>query len=140
MKADITWNQEVSFSAVTDSGHSVEIDGPPEIGGQEAGVRPMELMLLGIGGCAAVDVVHILRKGRVEIDGCDVQISAERAEDDPCVFTDIHLQFRIAGSAVTEDKLQRAVRLSAERYCSASILMKRAGVRLTYGCEVVTGA
>ena len=140
MKAEISWNEAVSFSAMPDSGHCVEIDGPPDIGGREAGVRPMELMLMGIGGCAAVDVVHILRKGRLEISGCDVVIHAERASDDPRVFTDIHMRFRVSGSGVTEGKLQRAVRLSAEKYCSASILMKRAGVRFTYDCEIVERA
>lgn len=140
MKAEISWNEAVSFSAMPDSGHPVEIDGPPDIGGREAGVRPMELMLMGIGGCAAVDVVHILRKGRLDIGGCDVEIRAERASDDPQVFTDIHLRFRVTGSGVTEEKLQRAIRLSAEKYCSASILMKRAGVRFTYDCEVVESA
>ena len=137
MKAKISWNDAVSFTAVPDSGHRVGIDGPLDIGGKEAGIRPMELMLMGVGGCAAVDVVHILRKGRSDINGCDVEITAERAVDDPHVFTDIHLLFRVAGENVSEQKLARAIRLSAEKYCSASILMKRAGVRLTYDYEVV---
>ena len=136
MKAKLTWNESVSFTSIADSGHRINIDGPPDIGGKEAGVRPMVLMLMGIGGSAAVDVVHILRKGRVENSRLEVEMEAERAKDDPQVFTHIHLLFRVVGQGVTEAKLVRATKLSSEKYCSASILMKRAGVQFTYDYRI----
>ena len=137
MQVEIEWQDAVSFSACADSQHTISIDGPAELGGVNAGTRPMELMLMGIAGCAATDVVHILRKGRVAIDVCRVSVQAERAGEDPKVFTDIHLRFQVAGQSLTEKKLARAVSLSAEKYCSASILMSRAGVNVTHSHELL---
>ena len=136
MKASIRWTGDVQFTGTPDSGHRVAIDGPPEFGGQNAGVRPMELMLLGIGGCTSFDVVNILRRGRQDIVDCVTDIEAERAETDPKVFTRIHLHFRISGRGVDRRKVERAIALTATKYCSASIMLERAGVEVTHDYEV----
>ena len=137
MNVRIDWHSDVHFSAAAESGHSIEIDGPPDLGGHNAGTRPMELMLMSVGGCSATDVVHILKKGRIEIEKCEVEVEAQRASEEPQVFTDIHLKFKVAGKGLTLQKLARAVSLSAEKYCSASILMQRAGVNVTHDYELV---
>lgn len=137
MRVDLNWHQAVHFSANADSGHSVEIDGPLDLGGVNAGTRPMELMLMSIAGCAATDVVHILTKSRVGVQHCNVTVDATRDTEEPQVFTAIHLTFKVAGERLTERKLQRAIELSAEKYCSASILMQRAGVEVTHEYELV---
>ena len=136
MEATIKWAGNVHFSSVSGSGHSIEIDGPPDMGGENKGVRPMELMLLGVGGCTAFDVVHILKKSRQQVVDCVTHITAERAETEPKVFTDINIRFVITGSDLDEKKVERAISLSAEKYCSASILMQRAGVNVTHDFEV----
>ena len=137
MRVNLNWHEAVHFSARADSGHEIEIDGPPDLGGTNVGTRPMELMLLSIAGCAATDVVHILTKGRVSVKHCNVTVDATRANEEPRVFTAIHLIFEVAGERLTERKLERAIELSAEKYCSASILMQRAGVDVTHEYEVV---
>lgn len=137
MRVDLNWHEAVHFSASADSGHTVEIDGPSDLGGVNAGTRPMELMLMSIAGCAATDVVHILTKGRVRVKYCNVTVDATRATDEPRVFTAIHLTFKVAGEGLTERKLARAIELSAEKYCSASILMQRADVDVTHEYEIV---
>ena len=136
MKAAIRWTGDVQFTGTPDSGHRVAIDGPPEFGGQNAGVRPMELMLLGIGGCTSFDVVNILRRGRQDIVDCVTDIEAERAETDPKVFTRIHLRFRITGRGIDQRKVERAIALTATKYCSASIMLERGGVTVTHDYEV----
>ncbi len=136
MKATVTLNQGVSFTAVADSGHPVVIDGAPEHGGENRGSRPMELILMGLGGCSAFDVVHILRKSRQEVSDCKVELSAERAEEPPRVFTRIHLHFIVSGQGLTESRVERAVRLSAEKYCSASIMLGKA-VDITHDFAIV---
>lgn len=136
MEATVTWKDEVTFAAVSGSGHEVTIDGPPDAGGRDAGARPMELMLMGLGGCAAFDVVHILKKGRAAVTGCQARISAQRAERDPKVFTGIHLHFTVAGDNLNRKKVARAIELSAEKYCSASIMLQRAGVQVTHGFDL----
>ena len=136
MRASICWTGDVQFTGTPGSGHRVAIDGPPEFGGQNAGVRPMELMLLGIGGCTSFDVVNILRRGRQDIVDCVTDIEAERAETDPKVFTRIHLHFRISGRGVDRRKVERAIALTATKYCSASIMLERAGVEVTHDYEV----
>jgi putative redox protein len=105
------------------SGHAVVMDGPPDFGGRNLGVRPMEMLLLGMGGCSEFDVVHILNKGRHEVSLCEVEVDAERADKDPKVFTKIHLHFRLAGPTLTEKVVERAIKLSAEKFCSASIML-----------------
>ena len=136
MEANIVWQRDAVFSARTDSGHEITVDGPPELGGTNAGPRPMELMLLGVGGCTAFDVVHILRRGRTEVSKCETRVTAKRAETDPKVFTDVHIHFTLAGEGLTERKVARAVELSATRYCSASIMLQRANVTVTHEFDI----
>lgn len=107
------------------SGHALVMDGPPEYGGRNLGPRPMEMLLLGMGACSEFDVVHILRKGRNQVSRCEVEVEAERAETDPKVFTRIHLHFRVGGPGLTEKTVERAIKLSAEKFCSASIMLGR---------------
>ncbi len=136
MKANITWQQEgVSFLGQVGSGHTVLMDGAPEIGGKNLGPRPMELILLGVGGCTSFDVVHILHKSRQEITGCQVEVDAQRADKDPKVFTHIHLHFVISGKKLDKQQVERAINLSAEKYCSASIMLK-ATVNITHDYEI----
>ena len=123
MKARVNWVGEAMFVGESGSGHSVVMDGPPENGGRNMGIRPMEMLLIGMGGCSAFDVVHILRKSRQQVSGCIAELEAERADTEPKVFTKIHLHFIISGKGLTEDKVARAVQLSAEKYCSASIML-----------------
>ncbi len=137
MQVDIEWHEDLYFTARDDKDREVHIDGPPDLGGTHRGTRPMELMLMGMGGCAATDVVHILRKGRVSVQRCQVSVRATRADTDPQIFTHIHLMFRVAGERLTINKLARAVELSADKYCSASILMQRAGVEVSHDFELI---
>jgi putative redox protein len=122
--------------AESGSGHAVVMDGPPEFGGRNLGVRPMEMLLLGMGGCTEFDVLHILRRGRHEVSFCEVELEAERAESDPKVFTRIHAHFRVGGKGLTEKAVERAVRMSAEKYCSASIMLG-AMAEITHDFELV---
>jgi len=123
MKARVKWVEDTLMVGESGSGHALVMDGPPESGGRNLGMRPMELLLLGLGGCTQFDVVHILRKGRHQVSRCEVELEAERAADDPKVFTRIHVHFIAAGPGLTEKALARAVSLSAEKYCSASIML-----------------
>ena len=114
------------------------MDGPQELGGQNRGVRPMEMILLGLGGCTAFDVVFILRKARQPVTDCEVELHADRAMTDPKVFTRIHIHFIIKGEGLKENQVERAVRLSAEKYCSASIMLSKA-VEISHDFEIVEG-
>ena len=136
MNARIKWVENSAFVGETGSGHAIVIDGPQEIGGRNLGPRPMELMLLGVGSCSSVDVVMILKKARQQITDCVVELKAERAETDPKVFTAIHMHFVVTGKGLSENHVKRAVELSAEKYCSASIMLQNGGVKLTHGYEV----
>lgn len=136
MKATVTLKQGVSFETVADTGHPVVIDGAPEYGGENRGPRPMELILMGLGGCTAFDVVHILRKSRLTVSQCRVELTAERAETPPKVFTHIHVHFIVGGEGLTDKRVERAVTLSAEKYCSASIMLGKA-VDITHSFEIV---
>jgi putative redox protein len=136
MKATIKWTGGVSFSGSADSGHSVVMDGAPESGGQNLGARPMELVLIGTGGCTAFDVVHILRKSRQEVTDCVAEIEAERADTDPKVFTHIHIHFVVSGSNLDAKKVQHAIELSATKYCSASIMLAKTA-KITHDFEIV---
>ncbi|MDL1865024.1 OsmC family protein [Betaproteobacteria bacterium PRO5] len=136
MKANIAWQEGVSFLGQVGSGHSVLMDGAPEAGGKNLGPRPMEMILLGLGGCTAFDVVHILRKGRQAITGCQVEMDAQRATEDPKVFTRIHLHFIITGKDLDPRQVERAINLSAEKYCSASMMLK-ATVDITHDYEII---
>ena len=136
MKATITWAGDAKFEAESGSGHTITIDGPPDHGGKNQGVRPMELMLLGVGGCASFDVVHILKKSRQDVTGCVAQVEAERVDDVPAVFSKIHLHFVVSGNGLKESQVKRAVELSAEKYCSASIMLSKGGVAISHSYEI----
>ena len=138
MQARIKWVEGVSFLGQTESNHSVLMDGSPEAGGKNLGPRPMELVLIGTGGCTAFDVVHILKKSRQQITDCVAEIQAERAETDPKVFTKIHFHFIITGTQLNVAQVERAINLSAEKYCSASIMLGKTAT-ITHDFEIVEG-
>ncbi len=126
MKCRVKWLEQMSFVGESGSGHSVVMDGAPDAGGRNIGVRPMEMLLLGLGGCTAFDVISILRKSRERVTDCEVQLEAGRAEEIPRVFTKIHVHFIVSGKDLDEKKVGRAVELSADKYCSASRMLEKA--------------
>jgi len=136
MKARVKLIEGVSFAGQSESGHTVVMDGPPDSGGKNLGVRPMEMLLLGLGGCSAFDVVHILRKGRQAITDCIAEIDATRADTDPKVFTRIHVHFIVTGRELDSKRVEQAVKLSAEKYCSASIMLGKVA-EITHDFEVL---
>jgi putative redox protein len=136
MKARIKWVENVSFLAESGSGHAIVLDGAPEAGGRNLGVRPMELLLMGLGGCTAFDVVMILAKGREQVTDCVVELEAERAPSEPKVFTRIHLHYRVKGRGLAPAKVERAIALSAEKYCSATAMLEKTA-KITHDWEVV---
>lgn len=137
MKATIKWLDGVAFAGESGSGHTLTMDGPPDHGGQNRGPRPMEMLLLGMGGCASFDVLSILRKSRQAVSGCEARLEAERADAVPAVFTRIGLHFIVRGRGLKESQVRRAVELSAEKYCSASIMLSAAGVEISHSYEIV---
>ncbi|MHB1678645.1 MAG: OsmC family protein [Sulfuriferula sp.] len=136
MKARIKWIENVAFAGETGSGHAIVMDGAVDGGGRNLGPRPMEMLLLGAGGCTAYDVVTILKKARAQITDCVAEINAERAETDPKVFTKIHLHFIVTGRALKPEQIERAISLSAEKYCSASIMLGKTA-NITHDYEIV---
>lgn len=136
MKARIKWVENVSFVAESGSGHALVIDGAPEGGGRDLGPRPMEVVLMGTGGCTAYDVMHILRKSRAPVTDCVLEIEAERAAEDPKVFTKIHFHFVVTGKSLKPAMVERAVQLSAEKYCSASIMLGKTAA-ITHDFEIL---
>jgi putative redox protein len=122
MKARVKWLDGRAFVGESGSGHAVVMDGAPAAGGRNIGVRPMEMLLLGLGGCTAFDVVMILEKGREKITSCEVELEAERAAEDPKVFTHVKMIYRLRGKNLKPAAIERAINLSAEKYCSASIM------------------
>ncbi|EDM47720.1 OsmC family protein [Marinobacter algicola] len=136
MKTTIDWTGDASFRATSGSGHSVQMDGPPDHGGKDLGPRPMEMMLMGLGGCSSFDVMSILQKSRQDVTACHAELEAERADAVPAVFTRIHLHFVVTGKNLKENLVKRAVSLSAEKYCSASIMLEKAGVAITHSHEI----
>lgn len=136
MKATVKWIDGMSFVAEADSGHALVLDAAPEAGGRNLGMRPMELLLAGMGGCTAIDVMSMLHKSRQPVTGCRVELSAERAIEAPKVFTAIHVHFVISGRGVGKAQVERAIGLSAEKYCSASIMLG-ATARVTHDYEIV---
>ena len=138
MECQVSWlgNGGMAFSAKTGSGHQVTMDGPPEAGGKNSASRPMELILAATGGCAAFDVVLILQKARQEISACDVKLAAERAETEPKVFTKINLHFTVKGKNLDLSKVERAVKLSHEKYCSATTMLAKTA-EITYSIDVL---
>lgn len=137
MQATVKWVDGVSFVAESGSGHSIVLDGPPDHGGRNLGARPMELILMGLGGCASFDVMSILTKSRQQVQDCRLELSAERADAVPAVFTKITMKFIVAGKNLKEAQVARAVELSAEKYCSASIMLEKAGVEISHCYEIV---
>lgn len=135
MEANIRWAGGVAFEGSTQGGHAIMMDGPPESGGRNLGPRPMETLLLGMGACSSYDVVTILRKGRQDLSDCVVSIKARRAEADPKVFTEIHLHFDLAGRGLSASHVERAIKLSAEKYCSASIMLGKTA-RITHSFDI----
>jgi putative redox protein len=138
MKTKIKWIDGVSFVGESGSGHAIVIDGAPEHGGRNLGIRPVELVLMGAAACSAFDVVHILKKARQPIADCTVAAEAERAASDPRVFTKIHLKFVVAGRGLGARHVERAVKLSKEKYCSATIMLAKTA-EITYDIEVIEG-
>ncbi|MGB8315715.1 MAG: OsmC family protein [Aestuariivirga sp.] len=122
MKAKITWLNGRAFVGESGSGHAVVMDGAPEAGGRNVGVRPMEMLLLGLGGCTAFDVVMILEKSREKITSCEIELEAERAAEDPKVFTHVKMIYHLRGKSLKPAAVERAINLSAEKYCSASTM------------------
>jgi putative redox protein len=139
MECTVRWvgnDAGMSFIGETGSGHAVVMDGAPEAGGRNLGPRPMEMLLAGTGGCTAFDVVLILRKGRHQVSGCEVSLKAERAETDPKIFTRIHFHYRISGKQLKPEAVARAIELSKDKYCSASIILGHTA-EITYDFEIV---
>lgn len=139
MKARVKWVQDVMFVGESGSGHAVVMDGATEAGGRNLGFRPMEMLLLGLAGCSAFDVVLILKRGRENITDCVVDVDAERAATDPKVFTNIRLRYTVTGHALDRGKVERAVKLSEEKYCSASAIIGKTA-QITYTIEIVDAA
>lgn len=136
MKVTINWGGEAKFLGTSDSGHTITMDGPPDHGGKNQGPRPMEMLLLGLGGCTSFDVMSILQKSRQDVTDCQARIEAERADEVPSVFTNIRIHFVVTGRKLKENLVQRAVTLSAEKYCSASIMLEKAGVHIEHSFEI----
>ena len=139
MKGKVKWLDNVAFVAESESGHAFVMDGAPEGGGRNLGPRPMEVVLLGTGACSAYDVVTILKKARQQVRDCTVEIDAERAPTEPKVFTRIHLHFVVTGTNVKPSQVKRAVELSAEKYCSASIMLGKSA-EITHDFEIIEDA
>lgn len=137
MKATVKWVDNAMFLGESGSGHAVVMDGPEDHGGRNMGVRPMEMLLLGLGGCTSFDVMSILTKQRQKVVDCVADIEAERADAVPSVFTKIHVSFTVTGHNLKESLVERAVALSAEKYCSASIMLEQGGVEITHSFNVV---
>ena len=138
MECTVRWTQGMTFLAETESNHVLAMDGAPEGGGRNLAPRPMEVVLAGTGGCTAYDVVLILRKSGQQVTGCEVKLSADRAESDPKVFTRIHMHFVVRGKALKRNLVEHAIRLSHEKYCSASIMLGKTA-EITHDCEIEEG-
>ncbi len=136
MQATVKWVDGRMFVGESGSGHAVVMDGPPDHGGRNIGIRPMEMLLIGVGGCSSFDVVDILEKGRHAVTGCEAQLTAERVDAVPSVFSKIHLHFKVTGKNLSATAVERAVKLSAEKYCSASIMLGNAGVEISHDFEI----
>lgn len=137
MKATVRWVDGAMFVGESGSGHAVVMDGPESNGGRNMGIRPMEMLLIGTGGCSSFDVVSILRKSRQNVVDCVAELSATRAETTPAVFETIHMHFKVSGHGLSEKQVERAVSLSAEKYCSASIMLGAAGVKISHSFEII---
>jgi putative redox protein len=137
MKIRTKWVDNAMFIGETESNHSIVMDGPADSGGRNMGPRPMEVMLTGLGGCTSFDVVSILKKSRQKVSACVAEINAERSDEIPAVFTDIHIHFIVKGENLKESQVRKAINLSADKYCSASIMLARGGVNITHDYEIL---
>jgi putative redox protein len=140
MKASVLWMKDGQFIAKSDSGHTLIIDGPPSHGGKNLGARPMEMVLMGLGGCTSIDVLDILKKSRQDVTDCVTQLTAERATTIPAVFTSIHIHFLVTGRNLKSKQVERAIELSATKYCSATLMLQRGGVEITHDFEIIEAA
>ncbi len=136
MKARIKWVEDLQFVGESGTGHTIVMDGPEKLGGHGTGMRPMELLLLGMGGCTSFDMVQMLKKGRQDIRDCVVEIDSERSDEIPKVFTKIHVRYTITGKNVKEAQVKRAVELSTEKYCSASLMLAKTA-EITHEYEII---
>ena len=136
MSVELKWQGKKAFEATSSSGHKVMMDASVEVGGEDRGTRPMEMVLMGLGGCSGIDVMMMLEKGKQDVTGCDIEITAERADAVPAVFTKIHVVFKVTGRELNEKRVKRAVELSAEKYCSVSIMLQ-ATVEVTHAYEII---
>ena len=136
MKVEVDWKGGIAFEAIAESGHKVMMDASPAAGGENKGSRPMELLLMGLGGCSSIDVMLMLQKSRQDVTDCKCVIEAERADAVPAVFTHIHVHFIVSGRGLHDKHVERAVKLSAEKYCSASIMLAKA-VEITHDSEII---
>lgn len=139
MKARVKWVEDVLFVGESGTGHTIVMDGPAEAGGHGTGMRPMELLLLGLGGCTSFDVIDILKKSRQDVTDCVVEVSAERSEEAPKVFTKIHVQYTVTGHKLKPNFVDRAVKLSTEKYCSASIMLAKTA-EITHDYKIIEQA
>jgi putative redox protein len=138
MKARVQLVEGMTFVAESGSGHAVVVDAAPDVGGKNLGARPMELVLMGTGACSAIDVVHILRKSRQAVTGCVIELDSERAAEDPKVFTRIHLHYIVSGKGLAAAQVERAIKLSKEKYCSATIMLAQMA-QVTFDYEIREG-
>ncbi len=136
MNISVKWIDGMLMVGKSDSGHAVVMDGPPEIGGENLGVRPMEMLLLGMAGCTMIDVVSTLEKMRENLSDCQTKVSADRGTEYPKVFTNIHVHFILRGMKLNPSKVEKAIKLSAEKYCSASIMLGKTAV-ITHDFEII---
>ena len=136
MNISVKWIDGMLMVGKSDSGHAIVMDGPPEIGGENLGVRPMEMLLLGMAGCTVIDVVSTLKKMREDVVDCQTQVSADRGKEYPKVFTNIHVHFILRGKQLNPSKVDKAIKLSAEKYCSASIMLGKTAV-ITHDFEII---
>lgn len=139
MECKVRWLGDSTYLAETGSGHLIPMDVSPELGGRNLGARPMEMLLVGAGGCTSIDVVQILTKGRYEVTGCEVKLEAERATTEPKVFTRIHFTFVVTGRKLPREAVERAVKLSHDKYCSASVMLEKTA-QIDYSIEIVEAA
>ena len=135
MKARVKLAEGIAFVVESGSGHAIVVDGSPDVGGRNLGPRPMELVLMGTGACSAIDVVHILRRARQPLTDCWIELDSERAPEDPKVFTKIHLHYVVVGKGLAQAQVERAIKLSKEKYCSATIMLAHSA-EITYDFEV----
>ena len=136
MKSTVKWLDNMTFVGESASGHAVVMDGPPEFGGRNLGIRPMEMLILGLGGCSSFDVVLILQKSRQQVDHCEVELDYERAAEDPKVYTRIHMHFKVTGRKLDEKRVAKAIQLSADKYCSASVMLGKTA-EITHDFEII---